>query len=211
MKLQLESLPFLGSVGESMRPLVIAVLGAAALVLLQIVMLSIRYLAEASVDPVLPASDSLTVMSRQEPAAVTSEQSFALQARPVFWPSRRPLDPPAVESTAPEIVAAAPAKQLKGLSVSGILANGTESRVIVTHKGEQRRLQAGETIDGWTLVEVRPDAVVFASAGSRDERRLSPLPVVVDAAPENKAGDTNVTEEAVPEEAEQVESLSLGG
>ncbi len=196
---------------NSMRPFLIALLAVLAVVVLQGFLLMFRLFDQASVDSVAPASDSLAVVSRVEPAAVTSEQSFVMQARPVFWQSRRPLDPLPGELTPEELAASTPAKQLKGLQVSGIIANGDQSQVIVTHRGKQQRLTSGQDIDGWTLVEVRPDAVVFASAGAKDERRLSPMPVVLESAAENKPGGTNVTEELVTQEPEQVESLSLGG
>ena len=170
----------------SLRYLHITLLILMALVLIQAALAVWRYVALASVDPIAPAADSLNVIERTEPTLITAEDSYALQIRPVFWQSRRPLDPPPEGPTPEELAATAVAKELKELTVSGILANGDESRVIVDYKDEQKRLALGEAIDGWVLAEVSPGSVVFTSGGSRDERRLLPLPAV--ASTEFEAG-----------------------
>jgi hypothetical protein len=201
---------------------VVALAGTALLLLLLVIG---RFLSSAAVRPVEPAPDSLRVAELTKPGAVTSQQSLLVQARPLFWDSRRPLDPlpDAGELAAAqrERANAAPAAALKQLEVSGILENGDGSRVIVRIKDEQRRLSLGDDIEGWTLVEVRPGEVVFASGGQRDIRRLTPSPMVAATTPQpadgsgSGAASTEATDEAAEQpqqQTEQVEErLTLGG
>ena len=162
---------------RSERRVELVVVALALVILLQLLLLGARYLSPVAIDPLPPAPDSLSVRALADAAGVTSEQSLVLQARPVFWDSRRPLDPVDGAMAGEPSGAQAPAGALRGLSVSGILAMGDASRVLVNYKGRQQRLAIGETLDGWTLAEVRPGEVVFASKGTRDVRRLLQLPV----------------------------------
>ena len=203
--------------------LVVVVLAIATLLLLLLVIG--RFLFSAAVRPVEPALASLRVAELRKPGAVNSQQSLLVQARPLFWDSRRPLDP---LPDAEELAAArrergngAPAEALKQLKVSGILENGDASRVIVSIKGEQRRLSLGDDVEGWSLVEVRPGEAVFASGGRRDVRRLTPMPVVAASMPSPAIdGASGVpapedTEEAAEQPQQQTEAeeerLTLGG
>lgn len=186
----------------SLRYLYIALLVLLILVFIQTALVAWRYVALASVDSIAPATDSLNVIERAEPTLITAEDSYALQVRPVFWQSRRPLDPPPEGPTPEELAATVAPNELKELTVSGILANGEESRVIVDYKDEQKRLALGEAIDGWVLAEVSPGSVVFTSGGGRDERRLSPMPVAAASSVSSRNEESGATAVNIEEAAD---------
>ena len=208
--------------------LVMVLLGVLAL--LQLLWLLVSYLLPPRVDVVLPAPDSMEVETVSQVGTLTAEQSRSIRARPVFWDSRRPLEAPpvVVAETAGEDAADAPAaeKVLKGLTLSGIVANDDESRVIITYQKEQMRLAPGQDIAGWTLRSVQPDAAVFEDSGREVTLRLRPQPVVAAAdnasvpsegqaeAESAAAAVQRLWEEAqqrTGEETEEEPGLSLGG
>jgi len=175
---------------RSERRVELAVLVLALFVVLQLLILLGRYVATGQVRAVPPAPDSLSLVSRRQVVTPTPQQSLEVLARPVFFASRRPADPLA-EGLAAETEegSAKKAGTLQGLKVLGILENGDRSRVIVSFRGEQQRLLKGESIDGWQLIDVSPGRVVLESGDRRDERRLSPMPVVAAAPAGQTAGD----------------------
>jgi len=202
----------------------------AALALLQLLWLLVSYLLPPRVDIVLPAPDSMQVESVGQVGTLTSEQSRSIRARPVFWDSRRPLVelPVVVAETAAGDAADAPAaeKVLKGLTLSGIVANDDKSRVIITYEKEQMRLAPGQDVAGWTLHRVQPDAAVFEDSGREVTLRLRPQPVM--AAADNAAAASEGQAEAesaaaavrrlweeaqqrTTEAADKKPGLSLGG
>jgi len=111
--------------------------------------------------------------------------------RPLFNASRRPeeLAPNTTVSspTEPEPVKAPPLR-LSAVIVDergrSALLEPVETRVV-------QRVQEGENIAGWRLVEVREDAVILASGGKRTEVALrvfdAPPPVAARAPPNQRA------------------------
>lgn len=174
---------------RSERRVEFVVLVLALVVLLQLLWLIGRYVATSQVRPVPPAPDSLTVVSRTQLDTLTPQQSMEVLARPLFFASRRPLGPlPDIADLEGGANDDKKAGSLKGLKVLGIVENGKKSRVIVSFKGEQRRLARGESIEGWRLSEVAPGRAVLENGDERDERTLSPMPVTA-AAPAREAAD----------------------
>lgn len=181
---------------RSERRVEFAVVVLALIVLLQLLWLIGRYVATSQVRPVPPAPDSLTVVSRLQLETLTPQQSMEVLARPIFFAARRPLEPlpdmAGLDSVAEDDKKAG---SLKGLAVLGIVENGEDSRVIVSLKGKQRRLAKGEVIEGWRLTEVAPGRAVLENGDERDERTLSPKPVVA-AAPTNEVGEAENSDAA---------------
>ena len=166
---------------RSERRVELAVVVLALVVVVQLPVLLGRYIAAGQVRAVPPAPDSLTVVSRAQLRTPTPQQSVEVLARPVFFASRRPLEPRTDVAAADAEAEVKKAGSLEGLKVLGIVENGEQSSVIVSLKGEQRRLLKGQSIAGWRLAEVTPGRVALESGDERDERSLSPAPVIAAA------------------------------
>lgn len=175
---------------RSERRVELAVVGLAGLVLVQLLFLLGRYLASSEIRPLPPAPDSLAVVPRVQLETLSPQQSMEVLARPVFFASRRPLEPlPDIAEVEDAAQDGKKAGSLQGLAVLGIVENGTASRVIVSFKGEQQRLAIGESIQGWRLAEVAPGRAVLESGAERDERTLSPMPVLAAVPAQDLPGD----------------------
>ena len=94
--------------------------------------------------------------------------------RPLFSPTRRPPPPPAAPLAfvaPPAVVIAAPAVMAPDLAVSGVIV-GTNTRVAIVKRPSDAaftRLMLGSTIDGWTVSNIEPRAVVL----KRDDRSVT--------------------------------------
>ena len=124
-------------------------------------------------DPVKPSADSLEAMNISLPESLQDGgQDFV--GRPLFWASRRPLDSEAlvVESAdaGTKRVPTGTASALDEVRVVGLYAiPGGTSGAILSEKGKRRRMSVGDTVRGWTLVEVRGDVAVFSGTVWRGE------------------------------------------
>ncbi|MEM1404586.1 MAG: hypothetical protein AAGG55_14710 [Pseudomonadota bacterium] len=172
---------------RSERRLELVVLVLLAVVVLQLLALGASSVGGAAVTPVLPTSDSMRVEQPVEPGAISASESLQLQSRPVFWASRRATSTPSIETEVVEAGEGTPARQLQQLQVTGVFGGGEQGGAIVAYKGNRMRLLIGDEIDGWALLSVAPGEAVFASAGSRDVRRLLPQPVVAAASAGNRS------------------------
>ncbi|MEM6486181.1 MAG: hypothetical protein AAF662_14500 [Pseudomonadota bacterium] len=156
------------------------------------------------------AADALAVRRTLESRSITGADSQQIQGRPLFWASRRPLEPvpEVIEQSQPEAGQAAP--RIEGLTVTGAIGDGENGIAIVEYKGELLRMPVGSDLAGWTLLPIDGARVVFASAAQRDERRLTPRPVEPRAQPTrtnaslapNAAGNESgrgLSEEAIQE------------
>lgn len=100
------------------------------------------------------------------PLAIYSE----IAARPLFSPTRRPPPP---EEAAPEEPEEGPAAGTDDLLLRGI-AIADDSRVALIERratGELVRALEGQSVDGWRVAAIAPDAVVLTSGGG-DEHTL---------------------------------------
>jgi hypothetical protein len=120
----------------------------------------------------LESPDDLLLGQPDEPAALPQSGEFRPDPfdrfaesleRPLFEQSRRPVVVAAPELPAPE-PAAAP---VLSATLTGVMFAGTGSMALVTEVGASSpvRITEGEQLDGWTLVEIRPDNVTFQQAG----------------------------------------------
>jgi hypothetical protein len=98
------------------------------------------------------------------------EAYAAIGERPLFQPSRRPAPPPprpdpiaaATAAPAAPVRPPAPAPVLAPMMLRAvILSNRKREAVLVQPNGTASTLAEGDTVDGWTLVQVLPDRVVF--------------------------------------------------
>ena len=163
------------------RRVELVLLALLVIVLLQMLWFLADKLSSPSIDPLPPAADSIRVVALATGESISAADSLRMQTRPLFWPDRRPV---AGVSAAPAMDGGdgqESARSLKNLELTGVFGGGDGGGAIVTYKGDRQRLLVGDEIDGWTLQSVAPDEVVFTSAGTRDVRRLSPVPVRADA------------------------------
>lgn len=93
----------------------------------------------------------------------------AMVERPLFAPSRRPPPAPAppIPSDAPPAMPAPP----PDLALSGVIAGGRGGVALLKRPGDAApvRLGLGGHIDGWTVAEIHPRAIVL----SRDARSVT--------------------------------------
>jgi hypothetical protein len=138
-------------------------------------------------DAVPPSVDSLQVLRSLPLDAVTTEQSTEIRNRPLFWPTRRPAAPVAVDTAAPVSEKQQASNELKLLGVFGA---GDTIGIIVRVKDSTRRIRLGEEVSGWKLKSVEESGAVVVS-GSR-QKTLQLLPNQVNK-PE-RAGNKKRTE-----------------
>ena len=211
------------------RRLALVAAGLIVFIGLQLLWLGVTSLLSAGVKPIPPTIESLRVEPLETPRAITATDSLQVQARPLFWQSRRPTSAPTSSFQDDDELRSAASRELKQLEVTGVFGAGDLSGAIIAHKGERMRLLVGDEVEGWTLISVDPDQVVFASAGARDVRRLQSLPIdgyrppsgaetqspSAGSTPSNSQPNTNSKANAPVEkpkkDAKDPSSFSLGG
>lgn len=89
------------------------------------------------------------------------ERFAAALDRPLFSETRRPVAPAAQPAPEPD---AAPALTA---TLTGVLFAASGSVALVTEVGASApvRISEGGALNGWTLIEIRPDTVVFEQGG----------------------------------------------
>jgi hypothetical protein len=156
------------------------------LLLLQLLWAGGRLLLARDITPVAPAPDSLRVAGLPTPAVVSAEDSAAVQARPLFWAERRPVEGSlsVVDAEAEAAGNEKTAPKMKDVALLGVFGSGDNGGAIVAVKGKQRRVTVGEAVEGWRLQSVAANEAVFVSGGERNARELLPRVIAppVDAA-----------------------------
>lgn len=98
-----------------------------------------------------------------------SEASFAaIDAHPLFSPTRKPIDVPQ-EAGGPGGTGSAP-PPLLNVTLVGIIIDGERQLALVKVQGAPfaESLKVGATLDGWQVKEIAPDKVVF-HAGTAEQ------------------------------------------
>jgi type II secretory pathway component PulC len=148
---------------RSERYLELAAVVVTLLFLLLVVFSGLRLsmLAEPEARP--PAPESLVVADAMITGAVTGEMRNEINARPVFFPSRRPLSaappPPVVDKTT------ANKSELDKVQLLGVFGGGETAGVILLVEGKKQRLSVGEAVKGWKLKTVDLNEAQFSSGG----------------------------------------------
>ncbi len=130
-----------------------------------------------------PDDDAATVAApaRRDEAAAAAPKSgkpagellATILARPLFSPTRRP--PRADE-------AAAPAAQLGGARLTGIVTGpGQRLAIFVEEGAKPRELAEGDSVNGWRIEAITPYEVSLAGPGGRET--LQPKPEAEGAGP----------------------------
>jgi hypothetical protein len=107
-------------------------------------------------------------LAQRQPTPVFDDTDFI--ERPLFWETRRPVDDE--EPIAEETEDKPPAELPAGLSVSGVIQDGSDWFVVAALAGKSLRLRAGEKVEGWTVKEISPDNVVFESGAKTASVKL---------------------------------------
>ena len=173
---------------RSERRLELLLIALASVAALQLMAFAWRYAGSRPTPSIAPVEDSLLVAERLGPGSVSAAQSRILQARPVFWASRRPV--PEVRLSDEERAAMetpADVEALEDFALTGVVVAGAQGQALVTHKGTALRLAIGEAVDGWTLTQVMPDAAVLVSARAREVYTLAPVAIPEGAISEGSA------------------------
>ena len=176
----------------------------------QVLYSGIRYAQIPEFDAVAPAQDALTISQIRALAGVSTGQSEQIRSRPLFWESRRPVEPVAVTDKAEDSRVKKEGK-LKDVTLLGVFGGGATAGIIVKVKDKKRRILLGEEIEGWTLESVQANKVVFSAGGRTKKLQLLARNDFVDVPP--ATGGTASPGRPRPAVAKEVgeESLSLGG
>lgn len=105
-------------------------------------------------EPTLPSRPASTEAWRPAPLA----HYEALTARPLFTADRRPYEPP----PEPPVPVEPPGPRVE-LDVTAIVTSASARLALLRSNvsPDVRKLSVDQTIDGWTLVEIRTDEVVL--------------------------------------------------
>ncbi|QFU76703.1 hypothetical protein EY643_14155 [Halioglobus maricola] len=147
--------------------------------------------------PIPPSLDSLGVTVAGGPGELAQEQRVEIQSRPLFWPSRRPLEP-AAEEPLTAVNEPTAAKPLKGVTLKGVFGAGEDAGVIVLSKDRKRRLLVGDSLNGWTLDSVQPTEVRFVDGANEAVLQLNRGKLSKSA----KRSDGSAAASTAPERAE---------
>lgn len=144
-------------------------LGGAAWALLAIAFSLLTIAMSAALDrtvqPLIPAQ----LFGAEAPAtrqAVLGGRPVDFVFRPLFWPSRAPI-----ESQQPEVIEevsvpsdVADPEVLEGVKLVGVFASGdVKGGILQSEDAERSRLYLGESLSGWQLTEVGQRSVTFMS------------------------------------------------
>lgn len=138
-------------------------------VLLLLVWSGARLLLLSAPESILPAEASLRV-DRPSFQLAEEELSQSLVARPLFWRYRQPYRPPEQPKEEGIPVESGATGVLDAVILHGVYT-GAKPGIIITYKGERRRLLLGDSIENWEFTLISPDSVVFESGD--DSRTLS--------------------------------------
>jgi hypothetical protein len=99
----------------------------------------------------------------------------AINDRPVFIPSRKPLALPADKTTTAATTSAPP---LPSLAVVGVILDGQNSLAMVKLAGAPfaQAMAVGASIGGWQITSVGPDKIVLHAGPFEQEVRLDAKP-----------------------------------
>jgi hypothetical protein len=141
-------------------------------VLLLLVWSAARSLLLADPDPILPAEASLRVDRLSLPSPVEDEEelSQSLAARPLFWQNRQPYVPPVDSGEEIAPVNSGSSGAIDSVVLQGVYT-GAKPGIIISYKGERRRLSLGDAIEDWEFTLISPDSAFFESGS--DSRALS--------------------------------------
>ena len=160
------------------RRLELAAVILGLLLCLQLLYGGVRLVLLSAPEAIAPALDVLQLHPLQVQARVSASESNEIQARPLFWLERRPLE--SVVEVMPEpVITKQGVGKLKDVKLLGVFGAGDAMGIIAQNKKQRLRVLQGETIAGWSLELVESNRAVFVANGRREELVLLPRQVVM--------------------------------
>ena len=103
-------------------------------------------------------------------------QDNPVLTRPIFFTSRKPFEPPPAREAASPPTVSAPPPSDPILLVDGIVLTSRSRKAHVRRPAEVdgRWHEAGQVIDGWTIVEIDAVGILLEQSGRRVPVRLYP-------------------------------------
>jgi hypothetical protein len=157
---------------RSERKVELAALVLTIVLIVQVVYGVVSLSLSSQPSPILPSPDSLQVGTLQGAGLVTAQQSNELRARPVFWPTRRPVSEELTATVVSKKPQSAIKNELDGVKVLGVIGSGESAVVIVLVKGKKKRILLGDKVVGWTLESAQNSEAVFADSGRSQTLKL---------------------------------------
>lgn len=163
---------------------------------LQLCLGAFSIIVAGGVDSYPPSKEFLNPSNVMQGVGDIDAIELALQERPVFWQSRRPLElTPQKAESGKKKQPAVPDKNdpINGAKLLGIFRSDV-SGVIVEYEGRRVRLRMGESVDGWTLSTLDAEEASFSSGRMLVAVRLehafvkAPPPTAVGQVSESEAG-----------------------
>jgi general secretion pathway protein N len=142
---------------------------AAAIVALLLTLPSEQFGApEAVSEPTNPRRT--TELAAEAPVARAVDYP-AIAEHPLFYPSRKPWQPPPPPAPAPPppVVAAAPSPLTNYFLVGVVLSDSMRSALVRAQADKILTLSEGQEIDGWTLKEITPERLIFTAGNATYE------------------------------------------
>jgi hypothetical protein len=133
------------------------------LLLLQLLWGAGRLLLLSEPAPVYPAQASLQAAVKSDSKLATEQaDEGAMVERPLFWEGRKAYTP---QPTIPQEVSEAskgPSKVIDQVKLLGVFG-GANPGIIISLKGDRRRLQLEDSVGDWTFTMMSADGAVFES------------------------------------------------
>lgn len=166
------------SVVKRVRPAIIRI---AVLFCLDASLIALGWIAASEaplgVDPIAErswASPDLDTPPSATGHARAPEQYDPVLARPIFFPSRKPFEPPPAQAATPPPAAPKPPPPDPGFVVDGIMLTSGARKAHLRQPQEidGRWHETGQVIDGWTIMEIDAAGIVLEQADRRFAIRL---------------------------------------
>ncbi|MFT4519769.1 MAG: hypothetical protein ACI9JM_002166 [Halioglobus sp.] len=148
-----------------------AALALTAIVGLQVVWNGVSLLLLSEPEAILPASASLNVDGVSQGSGDEGAPE-GLATRPLFWNGRAAHVPQEGGAVVEAPMDLKRNTEIDKVELLGVYAGGAATGVIVAYKGERRRLQVSDSLEGWELVRLTEKGAEFHSRGEKKELLL---------------------------------------
>lgn len=138
-----------------------------AILVLQFLWSGLRLWQTSEPESIRPAEASLRVDGVIYGTDTGDKSPQALVSRPLFWQGRHAYVPDPVEEIEAPVMEVRGSTAIDQVKLRGVYPGG----IIISYKGEGRRVRLSESVEDWTFIERLPGAAVFSSG--KDSRTLN--------------------------------------
>ena len=138
---------------------------------------------DSRIQPLRPEPVSQPAIAASPPPEGVPELALLTETvdRPLFSPDRRPPEPPAGAEQVPEAAVAASTSPAPTLTLSAVIIEPGSRLALLKAASSVTlvRKREGESLEGWTVTEIRPDGVTLTRGENRHElvlRTFKPAP-----------------------------------